>query len=134
MLRCTLLVLLLAAIPSTGLWIHDDKSPDLPTRNLPTRKGSGSRQGTGSGIGDDRGGNDEDDEEDDDDDEDDEESPVYNLIFQVPLPIPPVKEPALYVRSQIALILHTLTRRRKIPSPVTGEDIWYYEKEIKPFN
>lgn len=97
MLRCLLLVLLLAAIPSIGFRIHEDKSPDLPTR-----KGWDSGRGKGGGIGGDRGGNDEDDEGDDDDD-DEEESPVYNLIFQVPLPIPPVKEPALCVRSQIAL-------------------------------
>lgn len=93
MRRCLLLVLLLAAIPSTGFKTHEDKSPDLPTR-----KGWGSGRGKGGGIGGDRGGNDE-----DDDDDDDEESPAYNLIFQVPLPIPPVKEPALYVRSQITL-------------------------------
>jgi bilirubin oxidase len=44
------------------------------------------------------------------------ESPVYNLIYQKPLPIPPVKQPKLTVKN-----------------PVNGKDIFYYEIEIKPF-
>ncbi|KAK2007728.1 bilirubin oxidase [Colletotrichum eremochloae] len=43
-------------------------------------------------------------------------SPEYALIYRVALPIPPVKEPT-----------------KKIQSPVTGKEIWYYELEIKPF-
>ncbi|KAK1574178.1 multicopper oxidase [Colletotrichum navitas] len=43
-------------------------------------------------------------------------SPEYALIYRVALPIPPVKEPT-----------------KKIISPVTGKEIWYYELEIKPF-
>ncbi|KAK1983292.1 multicopper oxidase [Colletotrichum cereale] len=43
-------------------------------------------------------------------------SPEYALIYRVPLPIPPVKEPT-----------------KKIQNPVTGKEIWYYEMEIKPF-
>ncbi|KAK2034803.1 multicopper oxidase [Colletotrichum zoysiae] len=43
-------------------------------------------------------------------------SPEYALIYKVALPIPPVKEPT-----------------KKVISPVTGKEIWYYELEIKPF-
>ncbi|KAI8635383.1 Cupredoxin [Xylariaceae sp. FL1651] len=43
-------------------------------------------------------------------------SPDFPLIYQVPLPIPPVKQP-----------------KQVITNPVTGKDIWYYEIEIKPF-
>ncbi|KAF7540160.1 hypothetical protein G7054_g1613 [Neopestalotiopsis clavispora] len=45
------------------------------------------------------------------------ESPEYPLIYGVPLPIPPVKQP-----------------KKIITNPVTGKDIWYYEVEIKPFD
>ncbi|WYZ44972.1 hypothetical protein EsH8_VIII_000288 [Colletotrichum jinshuiense] len=45
------------------------------------------------------------------------ESPEYALIYRVPLPIPPVKEPT-----------------KKIINPVTNKEIWYYELEIKPFS
>ncbi|KAF6794167.1 bilirubin oxidase [Colletotrichum sojae] len=48
------------------------------------------------------------------------ESPEYALIYKVALPIPPVKEPTKL--------------NRKIISPVTGKEIWYYELEIKPFS
>ncbi|KAH9999562.1 Cupredoxin [Xylariaceae sp. FL0662B] len=41
----------------------------------------------------------------------------FPLIFQQPLPIPPVKQP-----------------RQIIVNPVTGRDIWYFEIEIRPFN
>ncbi|KAI8177237.1 Bilirubin oxidase [Colletotrichum sp. SAR 10_65] len=44
-------------------------------------------------------------------------SPEYALIYKVALPIPPVKEPT-----------------KKVISPVTGKEIWYYELEIKPFS
>ncbi|KAI0394793.1 Cupredoxin [Xylariaceae sp. FL0594] len=43
-------------------------------------------------------------------------SPEYPLIFRVPLPIPPVKQP-----------------KQVITNPVTGKDILYYEIEIRPF-
>ncbi|KAI1259278.1 Cupredoxin [Xylariaceae sp. FL1019] len=46
----------------------------------------------------------------------DQISPEFPLIYQVALPIPPVKQP-----------------KQIITNPVTGEDIWYYEIEIKPF-
>ncbi|KAK6219064.1 hypothetical protein LQW54_002566 [Pestalotiopsis sp. IQ-011] len=46
----------------------------------------------------------------------DGESPAYPLIYAVSLPIPPVKQP-----------------KKVITNPVTGNDIWYYEVEIKPF-
>nr|6IQX_A Chain A, Bilirubin oxidase [Albifimbria verrucaria]6IQX_B Chain B, Bilirubin oxidase [Albifimbria verrucaria]6IQY_A Chain A, Bilirubin oxidase [Albifimbria verrucaria]6IQY_B Chain B, Bilirubin oxidase [Albifimbria verrucaria] len=42
-------------------------------------------------------------------------SPQYPM-FTVPLPIPPVKQPRLTVTN-----------------PVNGQEIWYYEVEIKPF-
>ncbi|KAM0813349.1 putative Bilirubin oxidase [Seiridium cardinale] len=45
-----------------------------------------------------------------------DESPEYPLIYRVPLPIPPVKQP-----------------KKVITNPVTGKDIWYFEVEIKPF-
>ncbi|KAI0022963.1 Cupredoxin [Xylariomycetidae sp. FL0641] len=46
----------------------------------------------------------------------DGESPPYPLMFQVPLPIPPVAQP-----------------KQIITNPVTGEDILYFEVEIRPF-
>ncbi|KAI1844455.1 hypothetical protein JX265_010050 [Neoarthrinium moseri] len=45
-----------------------------------------------------------------------QKSPTYSQIYQVPLPIPPKKEP-----------------KKIVTNPVTGKDIWYYEFEIKPF-
>nr|BCF79764.1 manganese(II)-oxidizing enzyme [Sarocladium strictum] len=45
-----------------------------------------------------------------------DESPEYPLIYGKPLPIPPVKEPL-----------------KVIKNPVTGNDIWYYEIELKAF-
>ncbi|KAF2118746.1 bilirubin oxidase [Lophiotrema nucula] len=45
------------------------------------------------------------------------ESPVYNQIYQNPLPIPPVKQP-----------------KQTIVNPVTGNNIQYYEIEIKKFD
>ncbi|KAH9902317.1 Cupredoxin [Xylariomycetidae sp. FL2044] len=44
------------------------------------------------------------------------ESPEYPLIYRVALPIPPVAQPM-----------------QVVVNPVTGEDIWYYELEIRPF-
>ncbi|KAK8015953.1 blue copper oxidase cueO precursor [Apiospora marii] len=43
-------------------------------------------------------------------------SPEYPIIYRVPLPIPPVKQPKM-----------TMT------NPITGKDIWYYELETRPF-
>ncbi|KAK8117907.1 uncharacterized protein PG998_006188 [Apiospora kogelbergensis] len=43
-------------------------------------------------------------------------SPEYPLIYRVPLPIPPIKQPKMTVTN-----------------PVTGKDIWYYELETRPF-
>ncbi|KAI0401029.1 Cupredoxin [Xylaria palmicola] len=45
-----------------------------------------------------------------------DESPEFPLIYRVPLPIPPIKQP-----------------KQIIQNPVTGKDIWYYEIEEKPF-
>ncbi|EMR67876.1 putative bilirubin oxidase protein [Eutypa lata UCREL1] len=46
----------------------------------------------------------------------DDESPDFPLLFRMPLPIPPVKQPQLV-----------------ITNPVTGGDIWYYEVDIQLF-
>ncbi|KAK8022708.1 bilirubin oxidase [Apiospora rasikravindrae] len=43
-------------------------------------------------------------------------SPEYPIIYRVPLPIPPVKQPKMTVAN-----------------PVTGKDIWYYELETRLF-
>ncbi|KAI1338635.1 Cupredoxin [Xylariaceae sp. FL0016] len=46
----------------------------------------------------------------------DDESPPFPLIYKVPLPIPPVAQP-----------------KQVITNPVTGDDILYFEIEMKPF-
>ncbi|KKY33927.1 putative bilirubin oxidase [Diaporthe ampelina] len=43
-------------------------------------------------------------------------SPEYALIYKVPLPIPPIKQPT-----------------KVFTNPVSGRDIQYYEVDIKPF-
>ncbi|KAJ3579290.1 hypothetical protein NPX13_g1273 [Xylaria arbuscula] len=45
-----------------------------------------------------------------------DESPEFPLIYRIPLPIPPVKQP-----------------KQIVTNPVTGEDIWYFEIEEKLF-
>ncbi|KXJ86524.1 Cupredoxin [Microdochium bolleyi] len=44
------------------------------------------------------------------------DSPVYSLLYRMPLPIPPQKQPKMTVTN-----------------PVTGKQMFYYELEIKPF-